>query len=67
MQLQRRRLKHLKSLEERLVEDAKRLREEAKLLPPGAIRDATLRKARQAETGSHMSKWLGSPELQPPK
>ena len=67
MQLQRRRLKHLKSFEERLAEDAKRLRAEAGLLPPGAIRDATLRKARQADTGSHISKWLRSPELQPPK
>jgi hypothetical protein len=44
VQEQRRRLKQLKSLEERLAEDAKRLREEAKLLPSGAIRDATLRK-----------------------
>jgi hypothetical protein len=44
---QRRRLKQLKSLEERLAEDAKRLREEAKLLPRGAMRDTTLRKARQ--------------------
>jgi len=67
MKQQRRRLKQLKSLEERLAEDAKRLREEAKLLPPGAMRDATLRKARQAETGSHMSEWLRSPELQSPK
>jgi hypothetical protein len=41
---QRRRLKQLKSLEERLAEDAKRLREEAELLPPGAMRDAMLRK-----------------------
>jgi hypothetical protein len=62
-----RRLKQLKSLEERLAEDANRLREEAKLLPPGAMREATLRKARQAETGSHMSAWLRSPGLQPPK
>ena len=37
MQEQRRRLKQLKSIEERLAEDAKRLREEAKLRPPGAI------------------------------
>jgi hypothetical protein len=44
VQEQRRRLKQLKSLEERLAEDAKRLREEAKLLPSGAIHDATLRK-----------------------
>jgi hypothetical protein len=26
-----------------------------------------IRKARQAETGSHMSEWLRSPGLQPPK
>jgi hypothetical protein len=67
MQQQQRSLKQLKSLEELLAEDAKRLREEAKLLPPGAMRDATRKKARQAETGSHMSAWLRSPELQPPK
>jgi hypothetical protein len=67
MQQQRRRFKQLKTFEELLAEDAKRLREEAKLLPPGAMRDTTLRKARQAETGSHMSAWLGSPGLQSPK
>ena len=63
----RRRLKQTKSLEERLSQEAKRLREEAKLLPPGAEREALLRKARQAETGAHVSKWLSSPGLQPPK
>jgi hypothetical protein len=57
----RRRFKQTQSLEERLSEEAKRLREEAKLLPPGAVREALLRKARQAETGSHMSEWLSSP------
>jgi hypothetical protein len=63
----RRRFKHTLSLEKRLAEEAKRLREEARLLPPGAEREALLRKARQAETGSHMSGWLSSPGLQPPK
>jgi hypothetical protein len=63
----RRRFKHSLSLEERLSKEAKRLREEAKLLPPGAVREALLRKARQAETGSHLSEWLRSPALQPPK
>jgi hypothetical protein len=63
----RRRFKQLKSLEGRLSEEAKRLREEAKLLPPGAAREALIRRARQAETGSHMSEWLSSPGLQPPK
>jgi hypothetical protein len=63
----RRRFKQTKSLEERLAQEAKRLREEVKLLPPGAVRDALLRRARQAETGSHMSEWLSSPGLRPPK
>ena len=63
----RRRFKQTLSLEERLSEEAKRLREEAKSLPPGAEREALSRKARQAETGSHMSEWLSSPGLQPPK
>ena len=53
-------------LEERLAEEAKRLREKAKSLPLGAAREALLRKARQAETGSHISEWLRSPGLQPP-
>ena len=63
----RRRFKQTHSLEERLAEEAKRLREEAKLLPPGALRENLLRRARQCDTGSHMSEWLRSPELQPPK
>ena len=44
----RRRFKQTQSLEVRLAEEAKRLREEAKLLPPGAKRDEMIRKARQA-------------------
>ena len=48
-------------------EEAKRLREKAKLLPHGAEREELIRKARQAETGSHMTEWLTSPGLQPPK
>jgi hypothetical protein len=65
--MQRRRFKQTQSLEERLAEEAKRLRAEAKLLPPGAARDEMIRKARQAETGSHMTEWLTSPGLQAPK
>jgi hypothetical protein len=63
----RRRFEQTQSLEERPAEEAKRLREEAKLLRPGAVRDALLRKARQAETGSHLREWLSSSGLQPPK
>ena len=55
-----------KSFEQLLAAEAKLLREEAKLLPPGAVRDATIRAARQAETGSHINEWLRSPGLRPP-
>jgi hypothetical protein len=63
----RRRFRQTKSLEERLAGEAKRLREQAKLMPQGAIREQLLRKARQAETGSHISEWLRSPGLKPPE
>lgn len=62
----RHRFKQVDTLEARLAAEAERLREQASLLPPGAARDEILRKARQAETGSHMSEWLRSPGLQPP-
>jgi hypothetical protein len=65
--MKRRRFKRTETLEQRLAEEAIRLREEAKLLPPGAVREAMLRKARQAETGSQMSEWLMSPGLKPPE
>jgi hypothetical protein len=48
----RRRFKQNPSLEERLADEAKLLREQASLLPPGPVREAVLRKARQAETGA---------------
>jgi hypothetical protein len=63
----RRRFKQSQSLEERLADEASHLREQAELLPPGQLRNEVLRRARQAETGSHMSEWLRSPGLQPPK
>jgi hypothetical protein len=63
----RRRFKQTESLEDRLAEAADRLREEAKTMKPSAAREDILRKARQAETGAHMSEWLRSPGLQPPK
>ena len=50
-----------------LPADALRFREQANLLPVGAVRDAALRKARQAEAAAHMDDWLTSPGLQPPK
>jgi hypothetical protein len=61
MKKRRNRFKQYQSLEERLVEHASRLREEAKTLPPGSVRKAILRRAEQAETGAHVSQWLRVP------
>jgi hypothetical protein len=55
-----------KSLAERLADEARMLREEAKLLPTGAVRDATIRAARRADTAAHVDDWASSPGLQPP-
>ncbi|WLB58989.1 MULTISPECIES: hypothetical protein [Bradyrhizobium] len=63
----RRRTKQTTTLEERLALEAFRLREAPKLLPPGIERERAVRKARQAETGAHISEWLNSPGLAPPK
>ena len=63
----RRRIKQILTLEERLAEEAKRLREEAKKLLPGPSREDLLRKAREDETVARMAEWITSPGLQPPK
>lgn len=63
----RRRFKQTKSLKDRLLEEAQNLRQRANLLPYGSVRDATVKKARQAEAAAHMDEWLNSPGLQPPK
>ena len=65
--MKRRRFTQTDSLEVRLAEHAKRLREKAKLLKPGAAREELIRRARQAETGSHISEWLRPSGLQPPR
>ncbi|WFT93435.1 MULTISPECIES: hypothetical protein [Bradyrhizobium] len=65
--MQRRRFKQTVPLEDRLADEAKRLREKARSLPPGIERERAIRTARQVETGSQMSEWLRSPGLQAPK
>ena len=65
--VQRRRVKHIASFEDRLAYEAHRLKEEAKELKPGLRREELLRKARQAETAAHISDWLKSPGLASPK
>jgi hypothetical protein len=63
----RRRFEQTQSLEARLSEEAKRLRAEAELLPPGAARDEIIRRARRAEIAVHIDEWLTSPGLRPPE
>ncbi|WBL82673.1 hypothetical protein I3J27_24830 [Bradyrhizobium xenonodulans] len=62
----RRRFRHPKSLEERLADEAKALREAANALPPGVERECMLLKARRDETALHITEWLTSPGLRPP-
>jgi hypothetical protein len=54
-------------LQDRLTPEAMRLNDEANELPPGPLRDARIRKARQAATASHVDEWLSSPGLQAPQ
>ena len=63
----RRRIQHEKSFRERLAEEAQRFRVEADKLPPGMARELLLRRARQADTASHMDDWLKSAGLKSPK
>jgi hypothetical protein len=63
----RRHVKQTESLKDRLASFAKKVREKALLLPPGAEKDDLLRRARQADSASHLDEWVNSPELQPPK
>jgi hypothetical protein len=55
------------TLQSRLLILATRLKAEADVLPHGPLRDVAIRKARQAETASHMDEWLSSPGLQVPR
>ncbi len=62
----RNRFKQTETLEERLAHQARELRDRAKAMPSGVEKEALLKRARQAETGAHLSEWLQSPGLQPP-
>ena len=64
--MQRRQFKQTAPLDQRLQEQAKRLRKEAQGTPPGVERESLIRRARQAETAAHIQEWLSSPGLQPP-
>lgn len=63
----RRRFKQTLSLKDRLAYFAKELREKASQLHAGPERDALLKRARIADTASHINEWANSPGLQPPR
>lgn len=67
MTLHRRRVKQTRSLDERMAEQAAKLKYRADQLPAGAERESLLKRARVAETGAHLVDWIQSPGLQPPK
>jgi hypothetical protein len=63
-----RRLLNKLTFEQRLAEEAMRFREAAEKERPGSTaRELLLRRARQAETASHIDGWLNSPGLASPK
>jgi hypothetical protein len=63
---QRRRFKQTTSLDQRLTDEAQRLRKEARGTPHGVQRERLIRRARQAETAAHINEWLRSPGLRAP-
>ena len=64
---QRRRSKETLPLNQRLSEEAHRLRKEAQGTQPGFERERLIRRARYVEAASHAFEWLSSTGLRPPK
>jgi len=63
-----RRVRHTATFEERLAQEAKKFKDAAEQQAPGSLaRELLLRRARQAETASHINDWVTSRGLQPPK
>jgi hypothetical protein len=62
----RRRFNPSSPLKDRLAAFAEDMRQKAAQLKSGAQQEELLRKARQAETASHLDEWANSPGLQPP-
>jgi len=62
----RRRFKQTTTLADRLAQEAGRLRERAKKLPPGTEQTELWRKVRQTETALRIDAWLSSPQNEVP-
>ena len=65
--MQRRRFKQTTFLKDRLTSFAEELKAKAFELQPGPERDDLLKRARRADTASHIDDWANSTGLQPPK
>ena len=55
------------TFEQRLAQEAHRVKVRAKTLPHGKERELLSLMARQLETASHISEWISSPGLQRPR
>jgi hypothetical protein len=55
------------AFEDRIIAERARLEAQLVNVPHGPARDELLRKIRQLDTAAHISEWLSSPGLQPPK
>ena len=62
-----RRFEQTESFQNRLASFAKKALEKAHHLPSGPERDELLKKARQADTASHIDLWANASGSQPPK
>lgn len=63
----RRRFKQALSLKDRLNLFSEQLKATAARLRPGPEREALLKRARIADTSSHIDQWVNSLGLQPPE
>jgi predicted trehalose synthase len=61
------RIKQRISLKDRLSSFAKEIREKASRLPPGAEREAMLKRASRADTAAHLDDWINSSGLRTPE
>jgi hypothetical protein len=56
-----------RSFEDRIAAEKTKLEAQVSKLKPGPQMDELLRKIGQLETAAHISEWLSSPGLQPPR
>jgi hypothetical protein len=66
--MERRRIKSSLTFKQRLAAEAVQFKQAAENEPPGTLaRELLLRRARQAETASHIDEWVNSRGLASPK